>query len=172
AGTGGGNAGSGGRGGGNAGTGGGNAGTGGGNAGTGGGNGGRGGGAGGRGGGGGGGAGGNACRAGDTCTTGDTCTGACNARGLQIECACPASGQYLCQTVMCTTDMDAGTDGGTTTCPAGTMSGDNCSTATDDICQTTCSAVTMMNRTCLCTPAGGGGNRGQWACTVMMMCMP
>jgi hypothetical protein len=72
---------------------------------------------------------------------------------------------------MCPTDMDGGTDGGTPACPAGTMSGDNCNTTTDETCETNCSAVTMMNRLCLCSPTGGG-TRGQWACTVLMMCTP
>jgi hypothetical protein len=73
---------------------------------------------------------------------------------------------------MCQIGTDGGTDGGTPTCPAGTMSGDNCNTQNDDLCQTNCSATTMMNRTCLCTPTGGGANRGQWACTVLMDCTP
>ena len=64
--------------------------------------------------------GGGVCRAGDQCTAGDTCQGTCNGRGLQLECACPASGMYLCQTVMCQTGTDGGTDGGFPTCPAGT----------------------------------------------------
>ena len=73
---------------------------------------------------------------------------------------------------MCQTGTDGGTDGGFPTCAAGTSTGDNCNTANDDLCQTTCSGTTMQNRTCLCAPTGGGNNRGQWACTALMDCTP
>lgn len=112
------------------------------------------------------------CRAMEQCTTGETCQGTCNTRGLRLECACPASGQFLCATVMCPSTTDGGTDGGTPTCDPGTSTGDNCNPNTDEICDTTCSATTRMNRTCLCAPTGGGNNRGQWACTALNMCTP
>jgi len=155
---------------GNAGTGGGSAGTGGGAAGRGG----AGGGAAGRGGAGGTGAGGTGglmCEAMETCTLGQTCEGTCNRQGLRLECACPASGQLLCTTTRCPVDAGTGTDGGTPTCPTGTSTGDNCNTSDDEVCNTTCSATSMMNRTCLCAPTGSG-TRGQWACTTLMDCTP
>jgi hypothetical protein len=108
------------------------------------------------------------------CTLGETCEGNCNTRGLRLECACPASGEYLCQTTMCTPDggaSDGGADGGTPTCQAGTGTGDNCDPQTDDLCETQCSSGTRMNRTCLCSPVGSG-QRGQWACTANMACTP
>jgi hypothetical protein len=107
----------------------------------------------------------------EQCTAGETCQGTCNTRGLRLECACPVSGQYLCATVMCPSTTDGGTDGGTPTCDPGTSTGDNCNPNTDEVCETTCSATTMMNRTCLCAPTGGG-NRGQWACTALNQCTP
>ena len=155
---------------GNAGTGGGSAGTGGGAAGRGG----AGGGTAGRGGAGGTGAGGTGglmCQAMETCTPGATCEGTCNRQGLRLECACPTSGQLLCTTTRCPVDAGTGTDGGTPTCPTGTSTGDNCNTSDDEVCNTTCSATSMMNRTCLCAPTGSG-TRGQWACTTLMDCTP
>jgi hypothetical protein len=112
------------------------------------------------------------CQAMETCTPGDTCEGTCNRQGLRLVCACPTNGELLCTTMRC--PMDAGADtgadgGGTPTCAAGTSTGDNCDPQTDDVCDTTCSATTMMNRTCLCAPTGGG-QRGQWACTALMDC--
>jgi hypothetical protein len=112
----------------------------------------------------------------DPCTAGDTCEGTCSARGLQLQCACPASGQYLCASVRCTVDAGTGgaggADGGTPTCAAGTSTGDNCDPRTDDVCDTNCSAATMMNRTCLCAPTNNAGTRGQWACTALNSCTP
>ena len=146
----------------------------GGNAGTGGGSAGTGGGAAGRGGAGGTGAGGTGglmCQAMETCTAGETCEGTCNRQGLRLECACPASGQLLCTTTRCPMDAGTGTDGGTPTCPTGTSTGDTCNTSNDEVCNTTCSATSMMNRTCLCAPTGSG-TRGQWACTALMDCTP
>jgi len=145
----------------------GNAGTGGGNAGTGGGAAGRGG----TGGSGAGGTGGLMCEAMGTCTPGNTCEGTCNRQGLRLECACPASGEFLCTTTRCPMDAGTGTDGGNPTCPTGTSTGDTCNTSNDEVCNTTCSATSMMNRTCLCAPTGGG-TRGQWACTALMDCTP
>jgi len=159
-----------GRGGATAGAGGGSAGTGGGAAGRGG----AGGGTAGRGGAGGTGAGGTGglmCQAMETCTPGATCEGTCNRQGLRLECACPTSGQLLCTTTRCPVDAGTGTDGGTPTCPTGTSTGDNCNTSDDEVCNTTCSATSMMNRTCLCAPTGSG-TRGQWACTTLMDCTP
>jgi hypothetical protein len=113
------------------------------------------------------------CRAMEACTPGETCEGACNRTGLRIECACLISGQLACQTGMCPMPdagtPDASTDGGTPTCAAGTSTGDTCDTRTDDLCETTCSATSHMNRTCLCS---GNGNRGQWACTALRACTP
>jgi hypothetical protein len=122
-----------------------------------------------------GGAGGNAaaCRLNDACTPGETCVNVCT-RGLRVECACPASGQYLCSTVNCPR-MDAGTpdastDGGMIVCAAGTSTGDPCDPRTDETCDTMCSATNHTNRTCLCAPINN--NRGQWACSVLNACTP
>ena len=91
-----------------------------------------------------------------------------------MECACPASGQYLCSTVACPAPdagaPDASTDGGMAVCMPGTTSGDTCDPRTDDVCDTTCSTTSHMNRTCLCAPISG--NRGQWACTALNACTP
>ena len=111
------------------------------------------------------------CEAMETCTLGQTCEGTCNRQGLRLECACPASGQLLCTTTRCPVDAGTGTDGGTPTCPTGTSTGDTCNTSNDEVCNTTCSATSMMNRTCLCAPTGSG-TRGQWACTALMDCTP